>query len=1235
MRHRYRLLVFFSILLLSRALFAGPAIVVDYEFEAPVIGRAHGYDVAKLPGCVSSGEVGSPSLPMKGSMLLLPPGEVIREVRVSKGEIKELDGAYDILPMTEQVPLSLMEELALPPFKDEAVYTSEEPIPAEDVLTLKSEMLRGHRLAVLNLFPVKYSPASGKLAYYERMTVEIFTQPSVEAMDATMTMLRTDDRTARSVAGAVDNPEMLEVYAGLPVSDASGISPVLDQDEYDYLIITTATYESDFQVLADFKNSRGVKAAVVLKSDILASYTGVDDQDEIRKFLKDAYTGYGTSYVLFGGDDELLPHRGLYADVQGSYPDDDIAGDLYFAGLDRNGSGSGPDWNVDNDSRWGEPSEADLAPELFIGRAAIDSHNEAQNFIQKQIMYQSAPVVADILDALLLGEDLGWLVWGGEYMEELRLGSSNWGYTTAGFEPGIFTVDHLYDMEGYWSTTTLINKLNNGVNMVHHLGHATNDYDMKLYNSDIGSFTNDGINESFFIHYTQGCYCNSWDNRTTGGGYTGDAFSEVYTVDNNAAVCFIGNSRYGWGNLYNTDGSSQYYDRQFVDGIFGEDLFHIGETEADSRIDNIPFINLGANRFCHYELGLLGDPELDMWTDIPVDPDVSHPATVPIGLSDFTVTVTDGGMPIEGALVAATQDGGLFERGYTNAAGSVTLSLLVESADIITVSVTAHNYYHYTGPVQPISEGAYISYYDHLVDDDATGESYGDGDGIAGCGETLELPVELRNWGADDAYGVTAVMTIDDAYATLTDGSETFGDIAAGASVWSADDFGIEIDRECHDGHAVSCNLHITDTSDESWESGFNLLIAAPALTIGDYEIFDPVPGGNGNGVFEPGEVGTLTFTLDNDGSASATGIGAELLESDPYVTLTQTSATFPDIAPGGSAENTPVFEVEIDGSCPSPHTAALTLQLTGDWFDETLIFDLLIMDAGFIDDMESGEGDWTHYAVTGGYVDEWHMSTQRAYSASHSWKCGSTGSGDYANYADGGLVTPEIVLPANAVLTFWHWIDAELDSGIYAWDGAIVEISTNGGASWTQITPDGGYPYRITDNPASPFEPNTPCFSGSYTWQQETFQLGAYSGAVNIRFRFGTDGYVTEEGWYIDDVMVMGAGAVSITLTPDTTVIAKGETMGITFDIHNGSGESKTFDVWTEVTMPGGDPYSGNPHLGPVSVTLASGGTITSYQTFVIPMAAPTGVYGYEGLLGDYPGTVWDTDSFDLEITD
>ncbi|MDZ4182854.1 MAG: FlgD immunoglobulin-like domain containing protein, partial [Candidatus Cloacimonadaceae bacterium] len=41
------------------------------------------------------------------------------------------------------------------------------------------------------------------------------------------------------------------------------------------------------------------------------------------------------------------------------------------------------------------------------------------------------------------------------------------------------------------------------------------------------------------------------------------------------------------------------------------------------------------------------------------------------------------------------------------------------------------------------------------------------------------------------------------------------------------------------------------------------------------------------------------------------------------------------------------------------------------------------------------------------------------------------------------------------------------------------------------------------------------------FGWTPAEFDLSSYSGTAKFRFLFGSDGYVTGEGWYIDDVRI------------------------------------------------------------------------------------------------------------------
>ena len=157
--------------------------------------------------------------------------------------------------------------------------------------------------------------------------------------------------------------------------------------------------------------------------------------------------------------------------------------------------------------------------------------------------------------------------------------------------------------------------------------------------------------------------------------------------------------------------------------------------------------------------------------------------------------------------------------------------------------------------------------------------------------------------------------------------------------------------------------------------------------------------------------------------------------------------------------------------------------------------------------DFENDNGEFT---ANMGWA--WGTDTMSgAYSGINVW--GTTLNAQYPNSVNYQLVTPEISIPSDdAVLTFWHWMDIET-----TFDGGNVKISTDGGTSWTLITPVGGYPgtaYGLNSEE---------CFNGhGMVWTLATFEIGAYQGEdVMFMFHFGSDSSVTYQGWYIDDVFV------------------------------------------------------------------------------------------------------------------
>jgi len=235
------------------------------------------------------------------------------------------------------------------------------------------------------------------------------------------------------------------------------------------------------------------------------------------------------------------------------------------------------------------------------------------------------------------------------------------------------------------------------------------------------------------------------------------------------------------------------------------------------------------------------------------------------------------------------------------------------------------------------------------------------------------------------------------------------------------------------------------------------------------------------------------------------------------------------------------------------------------------------VLEHGFYDDVEGGYQGWSHYVLSPGYRDEWHNTEERNHTigGSLSWKCGSWSQGSYSNYLDAVLETPVVVLDGNKDLVLWHWMEAGVYNETLAWDGAIVEMRLNG-SQWNLIEPTVGYQYVIHPNSGSPFPSGMPCLSGSHDWEQLRFDLRGVVGTARFRFRFGTSGNATKEGWYIDDVMLEDWRHLALTAAvPQDTILAAGDTLMFGASLLNLSGEEQTFSGRIDILTGGDFKYS------------------------------------------------------------
>ncbi len=171
----------------------------------------------------------------------------------------------------------------------------------------------------------------------------------------------------------------------------------------------------------------------------------------------------------------------------------------------------------------------------------------------------------------------------------------------------------------------------------------------------------------------------------------------------------------------------------------------------------------------------------------------------------------------------------------------------------------------------------------------------------------------------------------------------------------------------------------------------------------------------------------------------------------------------------------------------------------------------------------ESGLSGWTTPAGTG--ANTWAISTALPHAGAQHVRGAGT-----ASVTDQRLVSPPVIVPSGqnpVVLKFWHVPNLENSGTTACYDGGILEVSTNGGSTWTQVPNAnllvGPYTGAVSGSFSNPLAGMQAwCSAATTTYRQTIADVSAYAGqTVQFRWRIGTDNGVGRTGWDVDDVTV------------------------------------------------------------------------------------------------------------------
>jgi hypothetical protein len=836
---------------------------------------------------------GQPDLPSVSENVEVPAGMRVTGVEVLELETVPLADDASVPPALKIKPGLEPEERTAP---DAASYARVGFQPEIPVRVGYQGMQRERNVVALQVWPARWDPSTRRLERVSRLRVRLKLEPGGpqalqryravpqwEGTPGVAPSARANAPAPSSRAAEPFRPTQVPSLLGSPVS---------------YVIVTTDALAPAFQQLADWKTQSGQPAVVRTMSFIRQQYAfGADDAERVRRFIRDAYQLWGSQYVLLGGDTELIPTRLAHTIF---YSGEDIAADLYYSCLDGN-------WNADGDSLYGEgyyspvnPGDnADLLPEVWVGRAPSNTLAEAQLFVNKSLQYIRSPVDDYITHCLFFAEVLFPQDWssgqstsldGAELIDYdllpildtapwIKYGRLYENYTDARWRPGALqeTRQHVID------------SLKQGYNIAVHVGHGYRTVmsvgDDNFTSTDASGLTN---GNRLINLYASNCTSNAIDFPCIGESFINNP--------NGGAVTNIGSTRFD----FPTTGRS--YQKEYFRLLFEDNVTAVGEAQGEQKL---PFLAAaaydGVARWTQMTLLLLGDPSLRIYTNTPKTLTVVAPSSIAMGDGQFAVNVQIAGVPLAGALVTAYKPGDDYRVTATDSNGDVLVPFVPDSTGSLTLTVTGFNCRPYQTTIAIVAGGdPALGDLPYGLDDDNVGGTQGNGNGAWDAGEIVDLRVPVRNNGGSGTTGVVGTLSTFDPLVTVLQPTVAHGSILPGAGSNPAAGFRVSVPYSCPDQREVPFTLTLTDNASHTWEQTFQVIVLAPDVVHRRHNITDV--GGNNDGRPDAGETVSLFLTLRNLGTGAAEGLSGRLSSKEGLAVMQDSLVTWPDLAPGAEA---------------------------------------------------------------------------------------------------------------------------------------------------------------------------------------------------------------------------------------------------------------------------------------------------------------------------------------------
>ena len=565
-------------------------------------------------------DTSAPALPWIGITLLIGENDSFQSVEVNRTNAVPYVG----IKIGPNFPLDVTGVTTSNPRPSEKIQYTSFRYPADPLIYTGTHIADGYKFLSFQVSPFSYFPSEDSLCLYSHITLDIKLGKDISANKTSQKFAETREGfVMRDIIRdlAINGSEQDSLYER-EKNKSSRISR--DSSEYiEYLIITTEQLKPTFNALADWKTQKGVRTKVITKDDVIAHQGhALSLPVRIKKEIKYYKENYGIKYVLLGGDSRMIPSSDCYfkyRNSSGVLYEDTTACDLFYACLDDIG------WDTNYNGRVGEVEDIfDDSPDIVVSRISAETEDEAWNQVNRIIEYERNPNLNTWENKMLMcGVKMKrcWTINGRKTSDVELRGDSIFNEKILPFWNGArfrfydTGTDHPLDSLYQVSSSNLTNQISLGYNIIHMDTHGSS---FRWALEKDGDFTivsaRNVTNRGYSLVVTSSCHTNRFSHST--------CLSESLMRNPNSGILgYWGCSTAGWYYPNKKDlGPSDLRNVAFYKYLFSDTEKHLGEVALKAKMDFIGcnMDTTEVNRWLHFGLNLLGDPEMPVFTATPL-----------------------------------------------------------------------------------------------------------------------------------------------------------------------------------------------------------------------------------------------------------------------------------------------------------------------------------------------------------------------------------------------------------------------------------------------------------------------------------------------------------------------------------------------------------------------------------------------------------------------------------------